>query len=341
MKILTIRFLICLLITACLPKDNQPYFSTNFELIKLTGGVFACIHKIGGKAICNAGIIDNGEETIIFDTFLSPVTAEEIPDIIAHHGLSPIKYVVNSHFHNDHIRGNQVFEPGVTIISTKRTMELIKENEPDQIKFEAEFAEERFRYYDSLRHAFEGDTTSRAYKQIMMWVPYYEILTKSSEEVQTRLPTLTFNDSMNLNGSKRKVQLISNGKGHTENDLILYLPDDRILYTGDLVFNNCHPYLGHGYSEEWKDWLDEMLTMDIEVLVPGHGELGDLNTAEQMIRYIEDLEILANSMIRDSLTVEQINEVEIPESYRTWWFERFFAYNLSFMYTAITDSNQE
>lgn len=320
------------LLFACSPQNKAEYYSSNFELIKLAEGVYSCIHKIGGKAICNVGIIDNGKETIIFDTFLSPKSAEEIPQIVAYYGLSPIKYVINSHFHNDHIRGNQVFPSEVNIISTTRTLELITENEPAQLEFETEFAIERFHHYDSLHKAFNGDTTSRKYLQIQMWRPYYETLSRSHVEVQTRLPTLTFENEKSLDGSTRKVQLISKGKGHTESDLILYLPEDKILFSGDLVFNNCHPYLGNGYPDEWKNWLNSILTMEINTVVPGHGKLGDKETVRQMVDYIGSVDKLAQSMIIDNIPLENVGDIEIPKSYSSWWFDRFFVPNLRFMY---------
>ena len=93
----------------CNQRQIPAYVSSNFELIQLTEGVFACIHKFGGKAICNAGIIDNGNETIIFDTFLSPGVAEEFHSIMELYGLSPVRYVVNSHAHNDHLRGSRSY----------------------------------------------------------------------------------------------------------------------------------------------------------------------------------------------------------------------------------------
>ena len=117
-------------------------------MIELSKGVYACIHKVGGKAICNAGIIDNGKETIFFDTFLSPGVTGEMIDMISHLDLSPVRYVVNSHCHNDHIRGNQLFGKNVSIISTLRTKELIEEWEPQDIQYEKENPPARLSHYD-------------------------------------------------------------------------------------------------------------------------------------------------------------------------------------------------
>lgn len=131
----------------------------------MADGVYACIHKIGGKAISNAGIIDNGKETFIFDTFLSPDVAKELLLAVKQLNLSPVKYVINSHSHNDHIRGNQVFCNDVKIISTERTKELIEEWEPLDLQEEKIYAPGRYSYYDSFYQSFKGDKNSREYKK--------------------------------------------------------------------------------------------------------------------------------------------------------------------------------
>jgi cyclase len=156
------------IVSGCDNRQDDIYSSVNFKLVELAEGVYGCIHQIGGKAICNAGVIDNGKETLIFDTFLSPGVAQELVEVIDGLGLSPIKYVVNSHCHNDHIRGNQVFSPEAKIISTSRTAELIKEREPVEIENEKGYAPQAFAYYDSLYHAYDGDTITREYLDILM-----------------------------------------------------------------------------------------------------------------------------------------------------------------------------
>lgn len=327
-----------LLILGCSNQKPFEYNSPNFKLIKLSKGVFACIHKLGGKAICNSGIVDNGKETIIFDTFLSPNVAQELIKVVEKLQLSPIKYVVNSHFHNDHIRGNQVFSDKVDIVSTKRTAELIGEVEPEQLAYEKEFAEERFNYYDSLLTDYKGDSTDIEFTKIQMWHPYYEVLNKSHLEIKTRLPNMFVEDEINLDGPERTVQLISKGRGHTESDLILYLPDDRIVFTGDLVFIKSHPYLGHGFPKEHKESLLFINSLEVSTVIPGHGEIGNKNDVYLMRNYIDDVKKIAQTMIDKSMSKKDANKMEIPPQYSNWLFERFFVYNLKFMYSYLSEN---
>ena len=323
------------MISSCSSNEKIEKFefkSPNFELLELAEGVYACIHKFGGKAICNVGIIDNGKETIIFDTFLDPKVTEELIELVEKLGLSPIKFVINSHYHNDHIRGNQSFPSDIDIISTAKTTELIEHWEPLDIEEEKKYAPARFAYYDSLLTAYEGDSTDREYMQIQMWRPYYEILSESYKVIQTRLPNIFIENEKSLDGPKRKVQLVTKGSGHTESDLILYLPDEKILFTGDLVFNECHPYLGHGNFEKLKTWLDYLNELEVNTIIPGHGQKGDKALISSMKNYVLKVEEVAENLIAANKTLEDVQEVEIPDLYKDWWFERFFNYNLNFIF---------
>lgn len=99
--------------------------SKHFRLQQLTKSTYAAIAEDGGSAICNAGIIDLGGQIVVFDTFLTPQAAMDLQLMTEElFGRKP-QIVVNSHYHNDHIWGNQVFIPGSQIISSVRTRELI------------------------------------------------------------------------------------------------------------------------------------------------------------------------------------------------------------------------
>ena len=123
----TFLFFICLPSSGYSQKQKPIDFpSPNFDVFELADGVYACIHRTGGKAICNIGIVDQGTHTLIFDTFLSPFVAEEMKALVKYLKLPPVKYVINSHFHNDHIRGNQVFDSNAKILSTTKTRRYTK-----------------------------------------------------------------------------------------------------------------------------------------------------------------------------------------------------------------------
>jgi glyoxylase-like metal-dependent hydrolase (beta-lactamase superfamily II) len=325
-------FALFIFLLSCQQQPEYEHKSENFKLIKLADGVYACIHKIGGKAICNTGIVDNGKETLIFDTFLSPIVAEELIAIVQEAGLSPIKYVVNSHFHNDHIRGNQVFSEDVQIISTSKTTALINYWEPRDIAEEKEYATPRLAYYDSLANAYKGDSTDKIYKEIQMFKPYFEVLAISYKEIKTRLPNLFISNDTIIQGPSKEIHLITKGTGHTESDIILYLPKEKIVFTGDLVFNDCHPYMGQGNPEKWVEYLNFIKTLEIEYVIPGHGEIGNKEELDEMVGYIQTLDQLVTQMHKNKRPLEEVSQIQIPLKYHDYMFEPFFTSNLKFLY---------
>ena len=330
MKIVLWSFVVIFLLTGFQDIVKKNSISQNFDLIELSDGVYACINKFGGKAICNAGIIDLGNETLIFDTFLSPDAAKELISTVEKYKLSPIKYIVNSHYHNDHIRGNQIFSKNIDIISTARTAQLIKEKEPIEIEAEKSYAPVRLAYYDSLLNNYSGSFSDREYKSIIIWQAYYQVLTETNSFLETRIPNVFVNKLKEIKGSKRNAQLITKGKGHTESDLILYLPDEKILFTGDLVFIGMHPYLADGYKNEWYDYLSYLQGLEINKLVPGHGKVGTREDILMMKKYLKMIDGVSNNIIKNKLSVDQIEQTKIPEPYTNWWFESFFFINLKF-----------
>jgi glyoxylase-like metal-dependent hydrolase (beta-lactamase superfamily II) len=120
--------------------QSEKKLPLHFVLQKLTEGVFACTHVFGGEGTCNAGVIDMGKYTVVIDPFLSPVAAEELHQWILGNELPPVKFVINTHYHNDHVRGNQIFSKDVRIIATGKTATLIRAEEPKSIAAESQYA---------------------------------------------------------------------------------------------------------------------------------------------------------------------------------------------------------
>ena len=172
-----------------------------------------------------------------------------------------------------------------------------------------------------------------------MWKPYYEILSRSSEDVVTTLPNLLIDSLMDVSGSKRKIKLISKGKGHTESDLILYMPDDNIVFAGDILFNDCHPYMGHGFVGEWLSYLDFINELQPSAIVPGHGKISDKNDIIEMKDYLITLNDIADKMIREGKTEDEIPDISIPRKYNHWLFDRFFVYNLNSLLSVKNNGN--
>jgi cyclase len=303
--------------------------SKHFQLQRLADGVYAAVASERGYAICNAGIIDTGDRTVIFDTFISPEPAKDL--LRAAKRLTPQNTirVVNSHYHNDHIRGNQVFPPDVDILSTVTTLEGIIHKEPETIRWEKEnIPKALVNTKSKLR--LEKDPKRR--QALVLSSVYYEAILKSHPTLVTRLPNVTFEGSLVMHGSRRRVELLTLA-GHTDSDLVLILPDEKIAFMSDLLFVNYHPYLPGCSPELFRKSLREVGKLGVQTLVPGHGPVGNPSDLSLLDQYIQTLESIARNIVKTGKPLEEISLQPVPPPFDDWslFFEDLFAMNLGFL----------
>jgi cyclase len=303
--------------------------SKHFQIERLEDGVYAAVASEKGCAICNAGIIDIGDRTILFDTFLTPEAARDLLKVAEQLTSNKITHVVNSHWHNDHIRGNQVFRSNVDIISTVKTREAIARNEPEEIKSEKKTILKEIVDAQSKLNA-EKDPKRR--RELAAMISYMQGVSKSHRELKTRLPNITFEHKLTIHGTTRTVELLPLA-GHTASDVVLYLSEEKIAFMGDLLFINIHPYLASGSPKQWKQSLTEVEALRVQIAVPGHGPVGQSTNLSVMLQYIQSLESIVTNMIKSGRSMEQASSESVPSPFTTWQcYENFFVTNLKFLY---------
>ncbi len=293
--------------------------SEHFDLETIGEGIFAAIHKVGGAAIGNAGIVNLGDNTLVFDTFISPLAAKDLRLAAEILTESPVSYVFNSHYHNDHMRGNQEFSDA-QIISTDKTLDLIETAGMAELESDKEASQQYRRYLAEWKNT--TDQTAR--EKSRFWLDYYRVLADSLDGLRLCLPQITFNQQLTISGSARSVHLLTYGGGHTGSDGFLYIPDAGVLFLSDLLFVRCHPFLADGHPENWIAILEKIQTLEADVLVPGHGPVGKKSDIELMIRYIQMVSEEAESE-------EPIHPAELPAPFNGWEMGSFFMVNLGFM----------
>lgn len=316
---------------------GQGFESKHFTIEKLDEGVYAAIHKTGGYAICNSGIVNLGDETIVFDSFISPEAANDLKKAAEELTGHKVKFLINSHFHNDHIRGNQVFTDA-EIISTERTKELIEENEPEELKWEASVIDQRI---ETTLQKLSEETDPDKLEEDKMWLGYYKAIKGSMGEYKITLPNVFLKDTMIIKGSKRSVVLFTEGKGHTESDIVMWLPQEKILFVGDILFVGRHPWLGDGDITDWTSYLKDLKKLNANFIIPGHGAVGNNLNMDQMLNYIKTVSDLVDSAVENDLTEEEIKAIAVPEGFKRWWFGRFFSPNLVIQYKIKTGTLEE
>ncbi len=307
----------------------RSFTSTHFRLDRLADGVYAAIHSEGGWAQSNAGLIDLGDRALIFDTFITPTAAKDLRSAAKTLLSCPISAVINSHYHNDHIWGNQTFPADVPIISTKKTRELITTLGAEEYQWCQEHSQERL---SALEAQLDQETDEVAHRLTSYVITYYRVIIASLPRLEVRLPDLTFVDVLEFIGPRRVAQLITFGGGHTGSDAILYLPEERIIFMGDLLFIGVHPYLPDGDPDEMRRTLTKIAELPAKTLVPGHGPVGSTADLQRMVEYLDTLESLLRQAMTNGVEEEMIAKIHMPETYREWIFPSFFPANLMFLH---------
>lgn len=303
---------------------GQKFSSRHFTIQKLANGIYAAIAAPGGHAICNAGIIDLGKSTLVFDPFMSPEAASDLEKAaIRLTGRRPA-YVVNSHYHNDHVSGNQVFK-GAAIISTATTRELMAKHLPQEMEDNKKQAPARLK---AVMAAASTAVTPHQRMENKLWTGYYEALTRASAVQRLVLPGTTFKDRYEIRGSQRSVQLISYGTGHTPGDLIMNLPGEGVVFMGDLLFIGHHPWLGDGDMAQWREVLRRVASLHSKILVPGHGPVGGAAAIGHLTAYFDMVETTAGRYAAQKQPPVQDTAFRIPAPFDQWYLSLFFTPNI-------------
>jgi len=317
----------CLIL--CIVGFRRPPTATNFSVQKLAPGVWACIQNDkGGHAISNAGIVDLGNETLVFDAFINPDAAAELKQTAEKLTGHAVSFVVNSHFHDDHIRGDQAFTPGASIISSEWTKNEMKKVEPE----ERDWA--RKHIHESIQRAKQRLIAASANEkdEDIMWLAYYEAIAQSLPKLKMVLPNITFTDSLWIHGSTRSVLLLECKNGHTGSDVVMLLTKEKVAFLGDLLFVQRHPWLGDGDADSWKKHLENFYAdTSLKQFVPGHGPVAGKDAIQALVYYINDLEQLTKQAIQNGEPDSMFVKTAILPKYENWWYGRFYSGNLEFL----------
>lgn len=294
-------------------RDATPT-SPHFTLERLADGVFAAVSVPGTGSMSNAGIVDLGGRTLIFDTFWTPQAAQDLRTTAERLTGRVATLVVNSHYNGDHIHGNQVF-PEALILATEGTCELISTRGVELIEDIRETGADYLRDVEG-KIAQERDEPKR--RALINDLQTTRALVDRLPELKLRLPDMTFSERVDFRGSQRHAELLTYGGGHTASDAFLFLPDERVAFLGDLLFSRSHPSIWHDDYRSWIDILEQIVALEPRVVVPGHGPVGTLEDVVTLHDYLLELEAIATEAIERGASEEQLAQTLIPARYAGW-----------------------
>jgi len=233
------------------------------ELREIASDVFACLQPDRGLGTSNSGLINRGGGVVV-DTFWDLPHTRALIEEYARVWRAPARRVVNTHHNGDHCWGNQLFR-GAEIIGHRRCAESFGKEQPAVMQM--------------LRNgtASADPAVAAVGAALAPW---------DFDGIELTPPTTLFDDRLTLNLDGVTVELIYAGPAHTAGDIIVHLPAQRVVFTGDLLFRLCTPIGWEGTFDRWMAALDSIVALDPVVIVPGHGPLCGVEGPREMQAYL-------------------------------------------------------
>jgi glyoxylase-like metal-dependent hydrolase (beta-lactamase superfamily II) len=237
---------------------------------RVAEGVYSAVATGAMTVGSNSAVIVNQKDVMIVDSHITPASARALIEEIKTLTDKPVRYVVNTHFHFDHAHGNQVFPDDVLIIGHEFTREKLIGDPLNERSYKS-FTGALPAQVEALKKqiAEQADAAEKAKLEDRLAV--LQAYTTALAEVKPTPPNLTLKARMTLHRGPREIQLLFFGRGHTGGDVVVYLPREKVVCTGDLLTAGL-AYLGDGFVDEWVATLDALKGLDFETVIPGHGE---------------------------------------------------------------------
>jgi cyclase len=231
---------------------------------RLSGSVYAYIQPDGGWCVSNAGLIVGDDTTVLVDTTATERRTRLLAAEVSKVSPRPPNVLVNTHFHGDHVFGNGVFAPHATIVAHELTrVEMIQAG-------------------PGLRQLWPD----------VDW-----------GETPIVPPTVTFRDAVTIYAGDTRLEVMHVGPAHTTNDSVIWVPDERILFAGDVLMSGVTPFCLMGSVAGSLQAIQRLRALDPETIVPGHGHVGGKELLDQNESYLLWLQQLAADGIHSGLSV--------------------------------------
>jgi cyclase len=242
-----------------------------FRFNKVADGVYHAIGTGSLTVVGNSSVIVNADDVTVVDDHVSPAAAWVLLDEIRSITNKPVRTVINTHFHYDHAHGNQIFDKDVAIIGHEFTREMLLGGKSLQMPLYKNYITGLPAQLDSLRQraAMEADPTRKRTLQAQLQAA--ENNAASQAELRPTPPNVTLRTNMTLYRGDREIQIRFLGRAHTAGDVVVFLPKEKIVMTGDML-TAALSNMSDAFVNEWVTTLDELKKLDFVTVLPGHGE---------------------------------------------------------------------
>ncbi len=299
----------------------MPQWNYTKGLQNLGNNVYAYLLPDGSWGWSNAGLIVDGDQSLLVDTLFDLKLTQEMLNAMraATPAAISINTLVNTHANGDHYFGNELVQ-GAEIIASQACADEMVELPPERLAAMMKAAPtmgELGEYLTEILGPFQFDG------------------------ITPTLPTRTFEDRLALKVGDKDVQLIQVGPAHTRGDVLAYVPSDQTIFTGDILFIDGTPLMWNGPIANWIKACDLMLSLDLETVVPGHGPITDKRGVEAVKGYLQYIEVEARKRYDAGLSwTEAANDIALGD-YSSWGDAERIAVNVNTLYKEFSgDSTQ-
>jgi len=288
--------------------------AASYEMQELAEGVWAMVRRVepGDVSDSNVLIVVNEADVVVVDSGILPSSAREAVAEIRKLTPLPVSTLINTHWHSDHHYGNQVYReayPEVEIVQHSRTRELVIERDVPSLRENLD--EEYPQAIERLREALEtgvrstGEAvTEEERERFTRTLGVYEAFLEQMGSTPIVPGTFTVSDRFVLHRGERAIEIRFLGRGNTPGDLVVHLPGEGIVATGDLVVHPI-PFAFYSHLGEWPDTLRALRALDAGTILPGHGEvMRDWSYVDRLVELLESTWRQVEAAVTSGLDLE-------------------------------------
>ncbi len=278
-----------------------------FEIKKVADGVHVAVAAPAYKVNCNTAIIESDDGVVVVDTHSKPSAARVIVERLRDLTAKPVRYVVNTHFHWDHWHGNEVYPaafPNAEIITNQITREAMRKKGLKRIQDHVRQVPAEIAKLEA-ELAAAGSAGARAALETNLRLAKSYLAEVSA--LKPALPTIAFEQTMKLYRRDREIHLLHLGRAHTEGDVFVYLPKDKVVITGDALIG-WTPFMGDGYPEDWAATLDRLAQLDFTHIIMGHGDVAGRDWLRVFRGYVHDMVEAVREEVAKGATLDEVKQ---------------------------------
>jgi glyoxylase-like metal-dependent hydrolase (beta-lactamase superfamily II) len=254
---------------------NRPPGSTYkgqaFTFNKVADGVYHAVGTGNLVVMSNAVIVEGDRDVLVVDSHVSPGGAWALREELKAITPKPIRYVVNSHYHFDHSHGNQIYGPDVEIIGHEFAREMILAGKSQDSPAREFYVGGIPNTIKSLEERLAAASDDQARAALQSQLEIQRTFLEGTNAVKPTPPNVTLTDTLTLYRGTREIRIMHLGRGHTAGDVVVYLPKERVIATGDLLVESTS-YMGDAYFTEWIATIEKLKSLDFDTVLPGHGQ---------------------------------------------------------------------